>query len=95
LTARRDDAGIPEHDMLRPKSHGAQARATDLIDTPGGRFDGQASVDMGLTGRVLALAGAKHLTEDCLGHFGFIYARAIYYGAEDGGTKIMGGCGCE
>ena len=42
LTASADDRGIAQLNVLRPKGHRAQTRATDLVDAPGGAFLRQA-----------------------------------------------------
>jgi GTP-binding protein len=64
--------------MLRAQSHGPQARPADLIDAPCRSFLGQASVDMRLTRRVLALRGGQHLPE-----YGFRDIRLVDAGPRD------------
>ena len=83
LTARGDDIGVAQLDVLSAQRHGAQAGAADLVDAPGGGFDRQAGVDMGLAGRVLALAGGQHLAEDRLTHLTLFDAGALH-GVLDG-----------
>ena len=58
--------GVAVGDLLHAERDGAQARAADLVEAPGGRLLRHAGVDRGLAGRVLALAGGQHLAEDDL-----------------------------
>ncbi len=58
--------GVAKLDLLGAERHGAQARAADLVDAPGGAFDRKAGIDGRLAGRVLTLAGGQHLAEDRL-----------------------------
>ena len=66
LAAGDDDRVVAERDVLGAERDGAQARAADLVDAPGGALLRQAGVDVRLAGRVLALAGGQHLAEDRL-----------------------------
>jgi ferredoxin len=59
-------------DVLRPDGDRTQTRAADLVQRPGRGFLRQTGVDMGLTGRVLALSGRQHLTEDRFRHLGLV-----------------------
>jgi hypothetical protein len=63
LAAGDDDVGVAIGDLLQADRDGAQARAADLVQAPGGRLDRNAGGNRGLTGRVLALAGGQHLAE--------------------------------
>jgi len=58
LTAGDDDSGVAELDVLGASGDRAQARAADLVDTPGRALNRQAGIDMRLAGRVLALTGS-------------------------------------
>ncbi len=94
MAARSDDRGIAKLDMLGGERHGAKARTTNLIDAPGGAFDGKAGADMRLAGRILALTGSQHLTEDCLADFSLFNAGAGNHGLKNSSAKLMcGGIG--
>ena len=95
LAARDDDVGVAFADRLQAERDGAQARAAQLVDAPGWRFDGDSGRDRGLAGRVLALAGGEDLAHD---HFGD--ARRVDGGAIDGGhdghlAEFVGGQAAE
>ena len=66
LPAGDDHLGIAGGDLLHAERDGAQARAANLIEAPGGGFLGQAGIDRRLAGRVLTLGGGQHLAEDDL-----------------------------
>src|SRR5215468_6331839 len=66
LTASDDDFGIAVEQGLVAERHGAQARAAELVDAPGGAFDGNAGRDRSLAGRVLALGSGQDLAHDDL-----------------------------
>ena len=53
-----------------PMRDGAQARAAELVEAPGGLLLRDAGRHGGLPGRVLALAGREDLAEDDLVHLG-------------------------
>ena len=94
LTARRNDGGIAKLDVLCGQCHGTQAGAANLVDAPSGGFLWQASIDMRLTGGVLALSGGQNLTENGFGNLGSIHTGAGYDFLENGRAQIMcGGCG--
>ena len=60
---------IRSYYVLGADGHGAQARTADLVDRPCRAGHRKAGGDMGLAGRVLALAGGQHLAEDGFGDF--------------------------
>ena len=91
LTAGGDDGRITQHDVLRAKRDRPQARAADLVQTPGGGFDRQAGADMRLAGRVLALGRGQHLAKNGFGHLGLVDAGAGNEAFENGGAQFMGG----
>ena len=66
LAARDDDRGVAIGDLLHAERDGAQARAAELVEAPGGGFLRDAGLHGGLAGRVLALAGGQDLAEDDL-----------------------------
>ena len=51
--------GVARLDLLGGERHGAQAGAADLIDAEGGLAVGNAGLDRGLAGGVLALGGGR------------------------------------
>src|SRR5215207_2109550 len=61
-----DDVGIAVGDLLHADGDGAQPRAAELVQAPGGLLLRDAGVHRRLAGRVLALAGGEHLAEDDL-----------------------------
>ncbi len=91
LPAGGDDVGVAELDVLGAQRDGAQARAADLVDAPGGAFCGQAGVDMRLAGRVLALAGGQHLAQDRLADLALVDAGPLDERFEDGGAEVVRG----
>ena len=58
--------GVAVGDLLHADRDGAQPRAAELVEAPGGLFLRDAGRHGGLAGRVLALAGGEHLAEDDL-----------------------------
>ena len=66
LAAGDDDLGVAVGDLLHADRDGAQARAAELVEAPGGLLLRDAGVHRGLAGRVLALAGGQDLAEDDL-----------------------------
>jgi hypothetical protein len=86
-----DDGGVAELDVLGADCDRAQARAADLVDAPGGRFDRQSGIDMRLAGRVLALAGGQYLAEDGLGHISRIDPGALQSGLDGGRAQVVRG----
>ena len=72
-----------------------QARAAKLVDAVGRRFHGDAGVDGGLTGRVLAGAGRQNLAHD---DFVDVFRRdtgAFQRGADGDFAQVVGGDGAE
>ena len=66
LPAGDDDVGVAGGDLLHAERDGAQPRAAELVQAPGGGLLRQAGADRRLAGRVLALAGGQDLAEDDL-----------------------------
>ena len=54
LAAGDDDVGVASPDRLKAERHRAQAGAAELVDADRRSFHGNAGVDRGLAGRVLA-----------------------------------------
>ena len=95
LTTSGNNVCVAQLDVLGTQCHGAQAGATDLVDAPRGGFLGVASVDVGLTGRVLALCSGQHLSEDCFADLCGVDTGAGNDFFQNCGTQIMGGRGGE
>ena len=64
LAAGDDDGRVAGLDRLGGEGDGAQARAADLVDAPGGDLLRDAGGHRGLAGGVLALGGGQHLAEN-------------------------------
>ena len=90
LAAGGDDLGIARHDLLHAQRHGAEAGAAELVDAPGRAFLGDAGMDGGLAGGVLALAGGEDLAEDHLLHFGGLDLGAFHGGLQGDGAQEGG-----
>jgi hypothetical protein len=90
LAARHDDAGIAVGDLLHADGNRAQARAAELVESPGGLFLRHAAGHGRLTGRVLPLGCGEDLAENDL-----VDLRAVDLGAfesclDGDGAKLMG-----
>ena len=95
LSARHDNAGITIGDLLQAECDGAQARAAELVQLPGGLFLRNARLHGGLTGSVLSLTSGQDLAHN---HFVDVAGGDIgpLQRALDGGsTQIMGGNRCK
>ncbi len=68
---------------------GAQARAADLIEAPGGLFLRDAGLDGGLAGGVLAFAGAEDLAQDDFVDVGGVDLGALQRGGDGRDAEIM------
>ena len=90
LAAGGDDLGIAREDLLHAERHGAKPRAAQLVDAPGGGFLGNAGVDGGLAGRVLALSGSEDLAEDHVVHLGTLDLGTLQRGLQGNGAQIGG-----
>ena len=95
LAAGHDHLGVAVGDLLHADRDGAQARAADLVETPGGRLLGDARGDGGLTGRVLPSGSGEHLAEDHLVHVDRRNARALQCGLDRRGAEFVGRHGAE
>ena len=95
LAAGDDDPGVARLDLLGGERHGAQTRSANLVNAESGRALGNASLDGGLAGGVLPVAGGQHLTED---HFADLVggdARARKGRLDDGRAEVVGGDAAE
>ena len=94
LPTGHDDAGIAAGDLLHADGDRAQARSTDLVQPPGGRFLRNAGGNRSLARRILSLTRGQHLTEDNLVNLGCIDAGARQHLADrDGPEFVRRGCG--
>ncbi len=89
LAAADDDLALALLDLLISERDRTQARAADLVDAPGRRFDRYAGVDGGLTRRVHALRGGQDLPHDDLGDLGGLDLCAPHDFAHDGLAEIV------
>ncbi len=89
--ARDDDVGVAVGDLLHAESDGAQARAAELVEAPGGLFLRNAGLHRGLAGRILALVGGEDLAEDDFIHFARRDIGARKGGLDGGGAQFGGG----
>ena len=95
LAARHHDAAVAIADRLGAQRHGTKARAADHVDAPGGGADGKAGGNGRLAGRVLALGGGEHLTQNHFANIGAIYLGALQRGADGDFAQLVGGHGCK
>jgi hypothetical protein len=91
LAARHDDAGIAVGDLLHRDRDGAQPRAADLVEAPGGLVVRDPRVDRRLPGRVLPLRGGEDLAEDDLVHLGGVDLGALERRLDGDRAEIVGG----
>src|SRR5262245_39077946 len=90
LTARDHDLGAAKLDLLGAEGDRAQARAAQLVHTPGGRVDRNAGQDGGLARWVLARAGGQDLAHNDLGYFTGFQARALEGTADRHLAQLVG-----
>ena len=90
LAAGNDDTGVAPGNLLGADGHRAQARAAQLVETPGGTLDRDAGADRCLPGGILALAGLQDLAHDDLVDVVRFHART-FQGAGDGNpAQVVG-----
>ncbi len=91
LPAGGDDVVVAKLDVLGGDGDGAQARAADLVDAPRRAALGEAGIDVGLAGGVLALAGGQDLAQDRLADLGLVDAGALDHGVQHRGAEFVRG----
>src|SRR5690606_7788219 len=89
LPAGYDDVRIPTKDLLHANRYGAQARATKLVEIPGGSLIRNSRLDRGLSSRVLALASGKNLAKDDFVHVCGFHTCPFKCGSYGHGPKVM------
>ena len=75
LAASDHDIGIAGRNLLGADGDGPKTRAADLVQSPGGLLHRNAGADGGLAGRILALSGGQHLTQDHFVDIGRLHMR--------------------
>ena len=83
--------GVAIGDLLQAERDGAQARAAELVEAPGGLLLRDAGGHGGLAGGVLALAGGEDLAEDHLVDLAAGDLGARQRRLDGGGAEFMGG----
>jgi hypothetical protein len=91
LAADHHDVGVAVADRLPAEGDGAQARAAELVDAERGLLDGNARVDRGLPGRVLALTGGQDLAHDHFVDFFRLHIGALERTGDGGLAQVVGG----
>ena len=81
--------GVAVGDLLHAERDGAQARAAELVEAPGGLLLRHAGGHRGLAGRVLALAGGEDLAEDDLVDLAGVDLGARQRRLDRGGAELV------
>ncbi len=89
LTTDDHDLGVALSHLLIAQSHGAQARAAQLVQRPGSGFLADARIDRSLTSGALTCTSLQHLPQDNLVHL-FARNTGTLQRAPDGDLAQLG-----